>query len=62
MHIAPLEQWIPKLRPPLVVAGPCAAETEEQVLNTARLLSEIKSVRIFRAGLPDFRSLIRVNK
>ena len=54
MHIVPLKQWIPELKLPLVVAGPCAAETEEQVLNTARSLSKIskeKGVRIFRAGL-----------
>ncbi|MBN2215522.1 MAG: bifunctional 3-deoxy-7-phosphoheptulonate synthase/chorismate mutase type II [Bacteroidales bacterium] len=35
---------------PLVIAGPCSAETEEQVMETARQLSQI-GVKIFRAGL-----------
>ncbi len=37
-------------RRPLVVAGPCSAETEEQTLATARRLAA-EGVRIFRAGL-----------
>lgn len=35
---------------PLVIAGPCSAETEEQVMATATSLAE-KGVRIFRAGI-----------
>lgn len=35
---------------PLVIAGPCSAETEEQVLETARSLSA-KGIKIFRAGI-----------
>lgn len=35
---------------PLVMAGPCSAETEEQVLDTARELSE-NGIQIFRAGI-----------
>lgn len=37
-------------RRPLVIAGPCSAETEEQLLATARELSE-RGIRIFRAGI-----------
>lgn len=37
-------------RRPLVIAGPCSAETEEQVLRTARQLAA-EGVRLFRAGL-----------
>jgi chorismate mutase len=32
------------------MAGPCSAETEEQVMNTARQLSKI-GIKIFRAGI-----------
>lgn len=39
-----------ELTRPLVIAGPCSAETEEQVMNTARGLAEI-GVKIFRAGI-----------
>ena len=37
-------------RRPLVIAGPCSAETEEQLLNTARILAA-EGIRIYRAGL-----------
>jgi chorismate mutase len=35
---------------PVFMAGPCSAESEEQVLNTARPLAEM-GIRIFRAGI-----------
>ena len=35
---------------PLVIAGPCSAETEEQVMTTARKLAD-KEIKIFRAGI-----------
>jgi chorismate mutase len=36
---------------PLIVSGPCSAETEEQVLNTAIRLKETGKVDILRAGI-----------
>ena len=35
---------------PIIIAGPCSAETEEQVMTTARQLAE-NGVKIFRAGI-----------
>lgn len=35
---------------PLIIAGPCSAETEEQVMNTATELSK-RGIKIFRAGI-----------
>lgn len=35
---------------PLIIAGPCSAETREQVLETARTLSS-NGIKIFRAGI-----------
>ncbi len=35
---------------PMVIAGPCSAETEGQVLSTAKMLSEA-GVKVFRAGI-----------
>jgi chorismate mutase len=35
---------------PWVIAGPCSAETEEQVMTTARQLAE-RGVKVFRAGI-----------
>lgn len=38
------------IKRPLVIAGPCSAESEEQVLNTAKQLSHL-GIQIFRAGI-----------
>lgn len=35
---------------PLLISGPCSAETEEQVMSTAKQLAN-KGVKIFRAGI-----------
>lgn len=35
---------------PLIIAGPCSAESEEQVLETARQLAK-NGIKIFRAGI-----------
>ena len=35
---------------PLIIAGPCSAETEEQVMSTAKQLAD-NGVKIFRAGI-----------
>ena len=39
-----------KIERPLIIAGPCSAETEEQVLNSAHLLKK-EGLKIFRAGI-----------
>jgi len=35
---------------PIIISGPCSAETEEQVMTTAKQLSD-RGVKIFRAGI-----------
>ena len=35
---------------PLIIAGPCSAETEEQVMTTAKQLAD-NGTKIFRAGI-----------
>jgi len=40
-----------QLDEPFLVAGPCSAETEEQVLETARELAKNPKVKAFRAGI-----------
>jgi len=49
---ASFDSWWSARKPgrPFVIAGPCSAETEEQVLQTARALSR-SGVHLFRAGL-----------
>ncbi len=46
----PFEGWNVDGARPLVIAGPCSAETETQVLETARRLKST-STQIFRAGI-----------
>ncbi|QNH61398.1 chorismate mutase [Hymenobacter sediminicola] len=36
---------------PLLIAGPCSAETEEQVMTTARGLQALGNIDLFRAGI-----------
>ena len=36
---------------PLIIAGPCSAESESQIMITGRQLAKIPDVKIFRAGV-----------
>lgn len=51
LNILPLASWLPVTDYPIIIAGPCSAETEEQVLSTARGLAKIPQVKVFRAGI-----------
>jgi chorismate mutase len=52
MKIDALHTWLPiSNNAPLVIAGPCSAESQEQVLATAHALKKIEAVKIFRAGI-----------
>lgn len=42
--------WIRQFEMPLIISGPCSAETQEQVLETATRLRQA-STQIFRAGI-----------
>lgn len=51
LDIIPLYEWGMFKEPrPSVVAGPCSAETEEQVMETAKGLKEL-GINVFRAGI-----------
>ncbi len=50
--ISELKDWFPETgTSPFIIAGPCAAESREQLLNTAEKIAEKTSVKFFRAGL-----------
>jgi chorismate mutase len=40
-----------QIKKPIIIAGPCSAETEEQVFETAKQLSKTGKVNLFRAGI-----------
>ena len=49
--ILDISTWLKFDKTPWVIAGPCSAETEEQVLATARGLTRSAHVKVFRAGV-----------
>ena len=51
LEVVPLAQWAETKQRPLLIAGPCSAETELQVLSTAKELKKISEHIIFRAGI-----------
>ncbi|TAE49038.1 MAG: 3-deoxy-7-phosphoheptulonate synthase [Cytophagia bacterium] len=50
LDIMPLSAWAGSDIRPLIIAGPCSAESEEQVFKTCSELKQ-KNVSIFRAGI-----------
>ncbi len=53
MNLTGFQKWFKELSElkHLIIAGPCAAESEKQVLETAMEISKIKHVKVFRAGV-----------
>ena len=51
MTFEPLQSWLPAIAQPLLIAGPCGAESPEQLLQTARQLKELNKMSLFRAGV-----------
>lgn len=50
MKIESLEGWGIDIKKPAIIAGPCSAETEEQLLETTQRIKEV-GVKIVRAGI-----------
>ncbi len=51
LNIRPVREWLPQLNNPLLVAGPCSLESEEQAVTTAKLLAKDHRVFIYRGGV-----------
>lgn len=51
LNIQPLSSWLNVKNEPLIISGPCSAETEEQLLSTAHLLAATGKVSVLRAGI-----------
>ena len=51
LNIEPITDWKIYKQRPLLISGPCSAETEEQVMETAKQLAALKKVDVFRAGI-----------
>jgi len=51
LDISSIDSWLPSSKKPLVIAGPCSAESEEQVLDTAKAIAESADISALRAGI-----------
>lgn len=51
LKLQPLSTWVKTKNEPLLIAGPCSAETEDQLLATAHLLAKTGKVSVLRAGI-----------
>jgi chorismate mutase len=50
-EINPIKEWLPHINNPLLISGPCSLETEQQTLETARLLAKDPRVFVYRGGV-----------
>jgi chorismate mutase len=51
LKLQPLNTWLDTKNEPLLISGPCSAETEDQLLATAHLLAKTGKVSVLRAGI-----------
>ncbi len=51
LDINPIKKWLPQINNPLLIAGPCSLESEEQAIETAKELAKDPRVFIFRGGV-----------
>jgi len=50
-NLLDISTWLSVDRVPWLIAGPCSAESEQQVISTAAELAKSANVKVFRAGL-----------
>lgn len=50
-NLSKISTWLDCDAIPWVIAGPCSAESENQVISTARELAQSSHVKVFRAGI-----------
>jgi chorismate mutase len=51
LKLQALNTWLDTKNEPLLISGPCSAETEDQLLATAHLLAKTGKVSVLRAGI-----------
>jgi chorismate mutase len=56
LDLLPLSTWLKSGRRKLIIAGPCGAESEEQVMETAKGIASNGKVSLFRSGVWKPRS------
>jgi chorismate mutase len=51
LDINQIKDWLPGIDNPLLISGPCSLESEEQAMETAKLLAKDKRVHVYRGGV-----------
>jgi chorismate mutase len=51
INIVPLNEWLDTKGSPLIIAGPCSAESEDQLVTTAKQLADTGKLHVLRAGI-----------
>ncbi len=53
LQLLPIESWISGefQQSPVIISGPCSAETAEQTISTAKEIAKIAKIKIFRTGV-----------
>jgi chorismate mutase len=51
LKLQPINTWLKQTSEPLLIAGPCSAETEDQLLATAHLIAKTGKASVLRAGI-----------
>ena len=51
LQLESITKWLPTANKPIIISGPCSAETEEQTIATAKQLAATGKVNALRAGI-----------
>lgn len=51
LELESISTWLPTNNKPLVISGPCSAESETQMVSTAKLLAATGKISALRAGI-----------
>jgi chorismate mutase len=51
LQLQSISTWLPTASKPVIISGPCSAETEEQMIATARQIAATGKVHALRAGI-----------
>lgn len=51
LQLEPISKWLPTASKPIIISGPCSAETEDQTIATAKQLAATGRIHALRAGI-----------
>src|SRR6188472_4342021 len=51
LQLESISKWLPTANKPIIISGPCSAETEEQTVATAKQIAATGKIHALRAGI-----------